>query len=144
MGNYKFRYCDQCAKAHNLEVMAVKPVKGECEICHKRIERLNEADVEKNDYTQINAGSFRVVQLDNFVPGLPAKSVHPTLHYRTMAPDMAIYFPTLEDGDGKKSLIIANPLKGEQIQIFWDEYEFTSKVIGTIVNEELVPAEEAV
>jgi len=142
MSNYKFRYCNQCAKANDLEITEVKPVKGECEICRTRIDFLNEVDVEKNDYTKIQAGSFKIVQLDNFVPGIPAKSVHPNLPYRTMAPDMAMYFPSIDDGDGKKSIIIANPITGEHIQIFWDESNFKKTLVGRVnaTGGALIPA----
>ena len=136
------QYCDLCAKVHNLEVQANKAVKAECEICHKRIEPLNEIVMESQEFTTIQAGHFEVTQLDNFIPGLPANVVHPNLPYQSIS-NMMLFFPSIKDGNGKKSIIVADQETGEQVQIVFGKDDFKPVLVGTVSanGEKFTPAE---
>ena len=125
------QYCDLCAKVHKLEVQAVKTVKAECEICHKRIEPLNQVVMESQEFTTIQAGHFEVTQLDNFIPGLPANVVHPNLPYQSIS-NMMLFFPSIKDGNGNKSIIVADQETGEQVQIIFGKDDFKSVLVGSV------------
>ena len=143
MSEKTIKYCDNCGKAHNLEIQEVKGDKSECEICHKRIEPMNQLTMESTDYATIQAGMFQVTQLANFIPGLPASVVHPNLPYQTIS-NMMLFFPSIKDGNGKKSIIVADQETGEQVQIIFGNGEFKSVCVGIIeaAGEKFVPAKE--
>jgi hypothetical protein len=117
-------YCDKCGQSHGLPIQSEgeKIVKGECAICHMFMGALNETSQEANEELKsMDFGSFKVERLPNFLPGLSPSKIHQFHTYQVQTPESVIYYPTINDGNGLKSIIIANPKKGHQIQIFWNE-----------------------
>jgi len=116
-------YCDGCAANHALPITETKAVKGTCQLCNQYIGPLNEEieeEVVPNDINteSIKVGAFRVEQLPNFLVGQAPKDIHPRLPYDIKSQDLVMYFPsTSDDSKGQKTIIIANPLRGEQIKI---------------------------
>ena len=138
----KIVYCDQCAKAYGLEIQKVKKTKGSCQICQKRIEMLNETTVKEQIGKTMTTGPFKVKRLGKFIPGLPPRMVHPNMPYRIIS-DMTIYFPSIKESNGKRSIIVADQKNGDQIQIIFGNSEFKQKLIGTIDGETFTPVEDA-
>lgn len=113
-------YCDKCGAVHGLPIQSDKKSRGECSICHRYTGALNETTQEVNETLEsMEFGSFKVVRLPNFLPGLSASQIHIGHTYQAQTPESVIYFPTINDGNGLRSIIIANPKLGEQIQVFW-------------------------
>jgi len=128
-------YCDKCGAAHGLPIQSEgnKKVRGECAICHMFMGALNETAQESNDTLEsMNFGSFKVVRLPDFLPGLSPNQIHQFHTYQVQTPESVIYYPTINDGNGMKSIIIANPKKGHQIQVFWNEKISKTPPIATI------------
>lgn len=134
----KLLYCDQCASARGLEIQENKTIKGTCELCQKRIDFLNEKFSSKNGSRSVNIGAFKVKKLEGFLPGLPPQSVHPNMPYRIIS-NMTIYFPSIKEGKGKRSIIVADHESGEQIQLIFKNSSFNHKLVGTINGEEFIP-----
>lgn len=116
-------YCDKCAGNKGLPIDSEKIVKGTCNICNQFSGPLNEVQQESvvpNDIMKdiIEIGSFEIEQLDNFLPGMNPKDIHPTLPYKIHSQDLVMYFPALKDDpEGRKTIIVANPQLGEQFII---------------------------
>jgi hypothetical protein len=135
----KLLYCDQCASDRGLEIQEKKVIKGTCEVCQKRIDFLNEKISGRNGKRSVNIGSFQVKKLEGFLPGLSPQSVHPNMPYRIIS-NMTIYFPSIKEGKGKRSIIVADHENGEQIQLIFRNSSFSHKLVGTINGEEFIPA----
>jgi len=96
-----------------------------------------EEDLVPNDINKesIKVGAFRVVQLPNFLVGQAPKDIHPRLPYDIKSQDLVIYYPsTSDDSKGQKTIIITNPLRGEQIKIILPGKRKTNSTI-TITAE---------
>jgi len=112
-------YCDKCGKVHNLPIQECKEIIGECQICLRYIGKLNQTDISlKGDEISHSFGSFMVRNLPGFLKGLQAQAVHPDLPYKFMADELVIYFPSMKDDGGRKSIIVSNLKRGEEIQVF--------------------------
>lgn len=123
MGKKVIIYCDRCAANHGLPITETKQVKGTCQLCNLFIGPLNE-EIEETvipnhtNTESIKVGAFQVEQLPNFIVGQSPKDIHRTLPYDIKSQDLVIYFPSIsDDPKGRKTIIIANPLRGEQIKI---------------------------
>jgi len=110
------KYCNKCGRIHNLPIQDCKETKGECQLCLRYIGRLNQTTLSlKGDEVSKKFGSFTVKSRKPFLAGIQPQAIHPDLPYKFMAKDLVIFFPSMK---GRRSLIISNPEKGEEIQIF--------------------------
>jgi len=109
-------YCDKCAEKSGNPITE-KKVKGECEMCKRRLGSMNvmESAVHNSIVNNISTDTvdiegIEIKQVEGFVPGTKLDEIEAGLPHRILREDRVLYF-------GSKELTIAIPSTGKRIQI---------------------------
>jgi len=109
-------YCDSCGRERNLDLTDER-VHGECEICRRRLGKMNVLQKDELDEKVNNVKKevweccgLKVQQIKGVLPNTPLESINPGMSHRIIGPDRVLYF------DARK-MIIVSPSTGKQVQI---------------------------
>jgi len=109
-------YCDKCACESGHPITEDK-VKGECELCKRRLGSMNVMDSAKHKQIVNNISSnsldiegIQVKQVEGFVPGTKLDEIEPGSPHKILREDRVVYFDS-------KFMTIAIPSTGKRIRI---------------------------
>ena len=109
-------YCDKCASESGHPITEEK-IKGECELCRRRLGSMNVMDdhKHKNIINNISADvleieGIQVKQVEGFLPGTKLDEIEPGSPHKILREDRVVYF-------GAKYMTIAIPSTGKRIRV---------------------------
>ena len=113
-------YCDHCGTKHGYDIDPEKEVKGECQLCRRRLGPMNvmkDQDVEvlvNNIDPTIHdfKGGFHVEQTKGFPVGTVTREIEPRMSHKMLTDDVSLFYDTTI-----KKLVVARQSTGDRITI---------------------------
>jgi hypothetical protein len=111
-------YCDHCGTKNGYDIEPDKKVKGECQLCHRRIGPMNEMTEEDVkvlvngiEPTIYDIAGFKVEEVEGFPVGKKIDDIEKTmLSHRVVGNNCVCFF------DAHK-IVVANPKTGKRFTI---------------------------